>query len=47
MAFTTDAAMSVVLKAKTMEWPGGLAWMVMDLMRRKYCPQDLVMRAEL
>ncbi len=39
MAFTTDAVMSVVFKAKTTEWPGGLAWMVMDLMRKKYCPQ--------
>jgi hypothetical protein len=47
MAFTTDAAMSVVFKAKTTEWPGGLAWMVMDLMRKKYRPQDLVTRAEL
>jgi hypothetical protein len=47
MAFTTDAAMSVVFKAKTIEWPGGLAWKVMDLMRRKYRPQDLVTRAEL
>jgi hypothetical protein len=27
MAFTTDAAMSVVFKAETTEWPGGgLAW---------------------
>jgi hypothetical protein len=48
MAFTTDAVMSVVLKAKTTEWPGGLAWMVMsDLMRKKYSSQDLFMRAEL
>jgi hypothetical protein len=47
MAFTTDAAMSVVFKAKTTEWPGGLAWMVMDMMRKKYSPQDLVTRAEL
>jgi hypothetical protein len=47
MAFTTDAAMSVVFKAKTTEWPGGLAWMVMDLMRKKYRPQDMVTRAEL
>jgi hypothetical protein len=35
MAFTTDAAMSVVFKAKTTEWPGGFAWMVMDFMRKK------------
>jgi hypothetical protein len=42
MAFTTEALMGMIYKARTADWPNGLAWMVMKALHRKSFPKDLV-----
>ena len=40
MAFTSEGKMGLVYKAMTPEWPGGLAYLVMEALNKKYHPQD-------
>jgi hypothetical protein len=47
MAFTTEALMGMIYKARTTDWPNGLAWMVMKQIHTKYFPKDLVSKIEL
>lgn len=39
MAFTSEAAMSLVYKAQSTDWPGGLAHLVVAALLEKYQPQ--------
>jgi hypothetical protein len=47
MAFTTEALMGMIYKARTTDWPNGLAWMVMKQIHTKYFPKDLVPKIEI
>ena len=47
MAFTTEALMGLIYKARTNDWPNGLAWMVMKEVHKKNFPKDLVSKIEL
>jgi hypothetical protein len=47
MAFTSEATMGLVFKAKTTEWPSGLAHLVVSGLNKKYNPQDTISRVEL
>jgi hypothetical protein len=47
MAFTTEALMGLIYKARTQDWPNGLAWLVMKEVHKKYFPKDLVSKIEL
>ena len=47
MAFTSEGTMGLVYKAMTPEWPGGLAYLVMEALNKKYRPQDTITRVEL
>jgi hypothetical protein len=47
VAFTTKVLMGMIYKARTADWPNGLAWMVMKALQRKYFPKDLVSKIEL
>ena len=40
MAFTSEATMGLVYKAKTNDWPSGLAHLVVAALFKKYQPQD-------
>jgi hypothetical protein len=47
MAFTSEATINLVYKAMTVEWPTGLAHLVVAAMFKKYRPQDTITRVEL
>ena len=47
MAFTSESLIGMVYQAKKSKWPGGLAYMVVDSLFKKYVPQDLVSKIEL
>jgi hypothetical protein len=47
MAFTTEALMEMIYKARTTDWPNGLPWMVMKQLHTKYFPKVLVSKIEL
>ena len=39
--------MGLVYKSMTAEWPEGVAYLVVELMMKKYKPQDTITRVEL
>jgi hypothetical protein len=47
MAFNSEATMGLVFKAKTQDWPSGLAHLVVSALFKKYQPQDTITRVEL
>jgi hypothetical protein len=47
MAFTTEGTMGLVYKAKSTDWPGGLAHQVVSALLKKHQPQDTITRVEL
>jgi hypothetical protein len=47
MAFTSEATMGMIFKAKTSDWPGGLAHLVMRALEQKYQPEDTITRVEM
>ena len=47
MAFTTESLMGLIYKSMTMEYPGGLAHLVVKALFAKYQPQDIVTCVEL
>jgi hypothetical protein len=47
MAFTSDGLLGLIFKAATVEWPNGLAHLVIKGLFRKFQPQDTVTRVEL
>ena len=47
MAFTSEGSMGLIYKAMTPDWPGGLAYLVVEQLFKKYQPQDTVTRVEL
>jgi hypothetical protein len=47
MAFTSEATMGLVFKAKTADWPSGVAHLVVSGLNKKYNPQDTISRVEL
>ena len=47
MAFTTDGTMALAYKAKTVDWPNGLAYMITDALKKKYQSKDTMTRVEL
>jgi hypothetical protein len=47
LAFTSQSSMGFILKSRTAECPGGLAWKVMALMKERYTPKDRVSRLEM
>jgi hypothetical protein len=47
MAFTSEATMGLLFKAKTTEWPSGWAHLVVSGLNKKYNPQDTISRVEL
>lgn len=47
MAFKTDALLNIVFRSMTTAWPGGLAHKVVNELKRKYQPEDIMSRVEL
>ena len=47
LCLTNQGSMGFILKARTKEFPGGLAWMVMKFMRERYAPKDRISRIEM
>jgi hypothetical protein len=47
MAFTSEGTISLVYKASTVDWPDGLAHLIVVVMLQRYMPQDTVTRVEL
>jgi hypothetical protein len=47
MPFTLDGMIAVVFRALTLEWPGGLAHIIVAALFKKYQPRDRVSRVEL
>jgi hypothetical protein len=46
MAFTSEMTMGLVYKAQTEEWPGGLAYLVVAVLKAKYMPGDVITKVE-
>ena len=47
MAFSTNEAMTMIYDAGTPEWPSGLAWKIMESMKKKFAPDDTISKVEL
>jgi hypothetical protein len=47
MAFTSKMTMGLVYKAQTEEWPGGLAYLVVEALKAKYISDDVITKVEL
>jgi len=47
LAFDNMKLLRLVTKVKSEEWPKGEGWKVMQLLTKKYCPNDLQARVEL
>jgi hypothetical protein len=47
MAFTRQGIMRLVSKAKTKEWPEGLAYLVTQELNRKVKPNDIISKVEM
>jgi len=47
LAFDNMKLLRLVTKAKSDEWPEVEAWKVMQILTKKYCPNDLQARVEL
>lgn len=47
LAFTTEALMGIVYKARTNEWPSGKAHLVVSMLFKKYKPTDVISRVEM
>ena len=47
MALTTNNALSIVYKSMNDEWPGGLAYKVIEDMLERFQPHDIISKAEL
>lgn len=46
-AFKTDALLGMIHHSKTMEWPSGLAYIVVDSFQKKYRRQDKMSQVEM
>ena len=42
MAFSTDGLLNLIHKAKTTDWPKGLAYLVVEAVHNKYQPKDTI-----
>ena len=47
MSFKTDTLVGIVNRSKSKEWPHGLAWKVMESLKKKFEPQDNISMVEL
>jgi hypothetical protein len=47
MAFITDGVMGLVSKAVTKDWPGGLAYLVVQGLMKKYRPVNIISKVEM
>jgi hypothetical protein len=48
MAFTTESAMTFIYEGMTdLDWPSGLAYLVVTALKRKYMPEDTISKVEL
>jgi hypothetical protein len=47
MAFTREGIMRLVSKAKTKEWPEGLAYLVAKELNKKFKPNDIISKVEM
>jgi hypothetical protein len=47
LALTSQSSMGFILKTRTKEYPGGLAWKVMALMKERYASKDTAGRLEM
>ena len=46
-SFTQERDFAIAYKAKTKEWPSGLAYLVMEGLAKKYKPKDMMTRVEM
>ena len=44
MAFTSEMMMGLVYKSMTVDWPEGIAYLVVESLMKKYKPQDTITR---
>jgi hypothetical protein len=47
MAFTREGNMRLVSKAKTKEWPEGLAYLVAQELNKKFKPNNIISKVEM
>jgi hypothetical protein len=47
MAFTREGIMRLVSKAKTKEWPEGLAYLVAQELNKKFKPNNIISKIEM
>jgi hypothetical protein len=48
MAFTTETAMTFIYEGMTdTDWPSGLAYLVVNALKKKYMPKDTISKVEL
>ena len=47
MAFKTEAMLNLVFRSMTTAWPGGLAHKVVEELKKKFQPEDIMSRVEL
>ena len=47
MAFTSEMMMGLVYKSMTVDWPEGIAYLVVESLMKKCKPQDTITRVEL
>ena len=47
MAFRTDGMLNVIFRSMNKDWPGGLAYKVIDELKRQFQPEDIMCRVEL
>ena len=47
MAFRTDAMLNVIFRSMNKDWPGGLAYKVIEELKRQFQPEDIMCRVEL
>ena len=47
LALDDPLLMNLISKSETADWPGGVAWKVMELLENKYNPKDRISRIEM
>ena len=40
MAFGSEGLLNKISSACTADWPGGLAWLMMDILKTRFAPND-------
>ena len=47
LAFTTDSLLAIISGSQDNDWPGGRAWTVVEVLKARYRPDDVLAQSEL